>query len=495
MGAAAEPRLPAVVGLGLVLVLALATSAPAQIERSDVARALREFEAKYAALDAAAPVKRTVRETMAAAVDAFFRGDAAFVVRALHDSIDAIDGLPPDPRRDLRRSLGIEFERRFVSPEGGPLRATLTQFMAPARPLDWRELVAEVRVDGRALTRAAVPRERLESGGFPIEIAIASLPPGEHAIEVRLAIGREPIGAVAVRRFDVEKGAPERTHAALLRIEALRASAPPETRRGLALATAEERLGYVRRALEGVDEEVEIPPRATLLEMEDWLERLEAGGDPLLGISGDQLLAVADASGARLPFRAYVPPESDPRGAPSVLALHGAGGSEHMYFEAYGAGALLREARGRGFAAVAPRSPSAFGLRGDHGLRALEALGRLVPLDPTRRCLTGHSMGASQALFLAIGNPSAFAAVAPIAGGLATEPALAPLRTTPVYLACGDRDTLSLGSARTLASAAAAARLERFRYDERPGLDHLLIVGETMPEVFAFFDAALAARR
>lgn len=503
MAAAASRRL----GAAALLSLALSSAAPAQIERSDVARVLREFEEKYAALDAASPAKRPVQETMARAVEAFFRGDSAFVVRALHDSIDTMEGRPPDPRRDLVRSLGIEFESRLLEPERGPLRATLLRFMAPARPLEWRELVAEVRIDGRVVSRAAVPREKIESGGFPIEAGVAALPPGEHALEVRLAIGREPIGAVAPRRFDVEPGAAARTLAAFERIEKLRPSAPPETRRGLALATAEERLGYVRRAIDGADDEVEIPPRATLLEMEAWLALLESGGDPLSAISGDQLLAVADAGGARLPFRAYVPPrsrsvgngppESDPEGSgvPSVLALHGAGGNEHMYFESYGNGAIRREAARRGFAVVAPRSPGAFGMSGDHGLRALEALSRVVAIDPRRRCLTGHSMGAGQALFLAIANPGTFAAVAPIAGGFVTAERLEPLRTTPLYLACGDRDSLAIGAARTLAGAAAAAQFESFRYDERPGVDHLLIVGETMPEVFAFFEAALRARR
>lgn len=108
----------------------------------------------------------------------------------------------------------------------------------------------------------------------------------------------------------------------------------------------------------------------------------------------------ADASGVALPV---------------VVALHGAGGNEHMFLEAYGAGRLVALADALGFVVISPFTP---GVAADPG--ALEALlngaDEEHPIDRDRVFLVGHSMGAGAAWSLATRQPEAVRAVACIAG-------------------------------------------------------------------------------
>jgi hypothetical protein len=77
------------------------------------------------------------------------------------------------------------------------------------------------------------------------------------------------------------------------------------------------------------------------------------------------------------------------RPIPLVVALHGAGGNEHLFFEGYGLGIVLKEAAKRGWAVIAPRAEAGL----THVGGALEAAQQLLPIDPTRIYLMGHSMG------------------------------------------------------------------------------------------------------
>lgn len=175
-------------------------------------------------------------------------------------------------------------------------------------------------------------------------------------------------------------------------------------------------------------------------------------------------------------------PPAPPTSLPLVIALHGAGGTEDMYFEAYGAGEALRQARQRGWVLAAPDDS-------DAALDVLADLQQLLPIDPSRTYLTGHSMGAGAAWRAAMASPQSFTAVACVAGGWMSmgRPDYSRLGSLPLLSITASLDMsrrMAEGTAR--AALAAGAKVEERLYDD---LDHLLVVGCSLPDVFAWLEA------
>src|SRR5262249_26984698 len=128
---------------------------------------------------------------------------------------------------------------------------------------------------------------------------------------------------------------------------------------------------------------------------------------------GQYWLALPGVEGS--PVRIFVPEEAKKgKPLPAVVALHGAGGSEKMFFGAYGNGLVVELTRNRGWFVVATRSP----FFGSPDVPAvLDALAKHYPIDTKKAFLVGHSMGAAQAVSLAGRKPERFAAVAALGGG------------------------------------------------------------------------------
>ena len=84
------------------------------------------------------------------------------------------------------------------------------------------------------------------------------------------------------------------------------------------------------------------------------------------------------------PLRVFVPKGLDAsKPVPVVFALHGAGGSENLFFEGYGAGRIVKECEQRGWVLVATRSGLGFGTAPPLA-DVLEQLGTRYPLDAKR---------------------------------------------------------------------------------------------------------------
>jgi poly(3-hydroxybutyrate) depolymerase len=187
--------------------------------------------------------------------------------------------------------------------------------------------------------------------------------------------------------------------------------------------------------------------------------------------------------GAPIPYRVYAPANRAPGARlPLVVALHGAGGDENMFLEAYGAGAIRGLADTRGFIVVTPATMPM--------LRSTDALARLIdtlatelPVDRARVYLLGHSLGAAAAWNLARLRPDLVAAVVCISGACGGVPAPAPPRVPPLLSVVGELDPIAQ-PARVEAAAAearAAGRAVEFRLV--PGYGHTLVVGVVLPDV------------
>lgn len=217
------------------------------------------------------------------------------------------------------------------------------------------------------------------------------------------------------------------------------------------------------------------------------LEALESGNDPCATL--DRGAAVVDrwqeidAAGARLPVRVFAPSTVLGGRAPLVIALHGAGGDENMFMEAYGRGVIRRLAAEHGTVVVSPRvTPMApWPVLFDAIVDEME---RCHGIDRTRVVLVGHSMGAGVVASLVNARPEAIAAAAMIAGsGSITIDAT---RAPRLRVDAGGRDPVVPAARIARQVAAMRERGLSIEHREHAARGHTLIVGEVLPELFAW---------
>jgi predicted peptidase len=172
---------------------------------------------------------------------------------------------------------------------------------------------------------------------------------------------------------------------------------------------------------------------------------------------------------------------------PLVLALHGAGGSENIFFDAYGQGRILRACRRRGWLLAAPRG-SLFDVTPPLP-DLVDAIDRLYPVDRRRIFVVGHSLGAIQAVNAARQSPQAFAAVAALGGGMAVRPTPG-LEDVPFFLGSGAEDPVLRDGGRHLYDSLDRAGARTLLFRQYEDTEHLTVVAAALDDVFAFFDRA-----
>ena len=196
-----------------------------------------------------------------------------------------------------------------------------------------------------------------------------------------------------------------------------------------------------------------------------------------------QTRTLSVGSGAPVPYRVYAPANRAPGARlPLVVALHGAGGDENMFLEAYGAGAIRSLADARGFIVATPatmamlRSPDALA-------RLIDTLATELPVDRARVYLLGHSLGAAAAWNLARLRPDLVAAVVCISGACGGVPAPVPPRVPPLLAVVGELDPLATPARVEAAAAEARAAGRSVEVRRIPGYGHTLVVGAVLPDV------------
>jgi hypothetical protein len=208
----------------------------------------------------------------------------------------------------------------------------------------------------------------------------------------------------------------------------------------------------------------------TVPEWSEVIETLEAAlaGRPIEG-------EVRLAHSGNTWLRAWLPKDFSPT-TPTVIAVHGAGGSENLFFDGYGAGIAIEEAKKRGWAIVAPRL-------GNRCIEdSLEFLKTQAGGAPETVYLMGHSAGGAMILRSgAAAEPKKVALFAP-AGNSIPE----ALQTVPIYLALGAQEIPLL--------AAGARAMQRqmqdaptFQFQLFDPCEHYMIVGDAVPAAFRFF--------
>lgn len=248
------------------------------------------------------------------------------------------------------------------------------------------------------------------------------------------------------------------------------------------------------RGRKGTPFEIDLPWNKLMGDFEQISQR-SSEGQPVEGAFDDwmrqagwkwmQLSLGRSTQVVRMEVPEYDTKDSSKR-LPVLVALHGAGGSENMFFQTYGAGRLVQLAKERQWIIVSPRQTMT-GLGLDiPGM--IQALSEHLPIDKDRVMLVGHSMGAAQAMSQVSKHPESIRMVAALGGGGGVRDTEA-IRKVPFLVGAGDRD---FGKPRAKSLAQELKRLGcSVEYREYSDVEHMVIVQAALDDVFGFFDRGI----
>lgn len=248
-------------------------------------------------------------------------------------------------------------------------------------------------------------------------------------------------------------------------------------------ATARDRINLMNRAKGDSVQETDFPFDMLLKETEE-LATAESPERILATTArvGDHWMVLAEKR-RQVAVRFRAPKEvSGP--LPVLFLMHGAGGSENMFFETYGSGRAVELGIERGWLVVAPRQGLG-GLSLDCA-EMLDLLEGLFEIDRSQVYLLGHSMGAAQVIRQVTLHPGLPKAASAIGGG---RPIRTPatIKDVPWFVAAGSLD-FGRGGAKAFYESLRDAGAKAAKYEEYDGVEHMVIVQAALDDAFAFFD-------
>lgn len=462
----------------LVALLALASSAQTVNPRYELAWRTRSLERAWMATGSEQHAQ--VLPQVEAAVQRFFAMDMAGVASALDEARFVLE----------KRATPWDLERFTVTPAARLVDASATTLALSVSSLYPTEFAAPITLRAThagvelalepARIEAPKPGERRE-----VQLALGALAGTLGDITIELEIGHE--GDLRSRR-ELSLGIASELGT---RLAALRAAleALPDTAPALERETLRSNLTLLDSLAKAASEETDFPG-ATLLADSEKIVAGAAKGERWFGVerAGQAWMTVPSGkNGARV--RVLVPEGlAVERKVPLVVALHGAGGSENMFFDAYGDGRIVELCRERGWMLVAPR----VGFMGTPVSAVVSALSERFPIDRERVFLVGHSMGAGVGQQLVAKDPAAFRAFAALGGGSGLKDATG-LASEPIFVGAGERDFGRRGAEALhkslVTGGSSVAQLKIY-----PACEHLMIVVDALPDVFAWWDGLLAAK-
>lgn len=448
----------------LVALLILPGFASAQAERYELGRRMKLFETAWEAADEAG--RKRAAAILPDATSQFLSFRLTSAARTLDDARFALRSAPTPANERRLEALQLAVDSRLVRP-GKSLKATVRPFYKVDGEFP-KDATATVRLaDGKAIPVALdhlpatvevpVPAE-LENCDTRLTLEIR-----HRNLRIRTAIG--------ISVLDFTEPGDERES------DAIKPGSLEE-------ASRNERLEAVRKLRDSIPE-TDVPAARSLAVVRNIEHEAEAGKNYFtIKRVGDRAVSVPVDDKTRVACRVYVPQGLDPRNrVPVVVALHGMGGSENLWFEGYGAGRIVKECKDRGWILVAPRCELGFLGGPPPVLPILDKLAERYPLDPKRIFLVGHSMGAAQVVDLVQKHPGKFAGVAVLGGGGRLKKSEA-FEGLPTFVGVGEGD-FAKPAAKSLAAALPKSTTELRIY---PDCEHLLVVRLALPAAFATFD-------
>lgn len=282
------------------------------------------------------------------------------------------------------------------------------------------------------------------------------------------------------RLMELEKSAAARKSAA----RAPKASTMDQT----LAATLRDEARFFRNLMKGLSQEADFPYLERLKNCElliAFRDSPKHNSSKYVG-AREFWISLAD-SNRSVPTRIRLPSNlKNP--VPVLFVFHGAGGSENMFFETYGAGRVISESAKRGWIVVSPRQ-GLFGLALDID-KMLTALEAIAPIDRTRIMLLGHSMGAAQVVQQVRAHPSLPVAAIALGGGGRLSPKDGrQSQKVSWYVGAGSED-FGLANAKRLERSLVESNIN-VRFKTYKDVEHLVVVQAAIDDAFAFLDELL----
>jgi predicted esterase len=376
-------------------------------------------------------------------------------------------------------SLAIHPERRLFEPTTGPLEVgVLAAYPAGAVP---PATSVRFSVDSDSGVRLASTELQLSDLPALARLNPEKWPDGDHVLRAEVIVGGRLVAKYSVGLSVVRDLRP--------RWGRLRATTTEKSLDATTLRSLATLLGWLAR---GVASETDYPAARLFGEAESLAKAVAAGTPYYCADRPGQFWLTVPVGNEPVPARVFVPEQAKAgQPIPLVVALHGAGGSENLFFEAYGDGLVAKLAKDRGWMVVAPRAGWLFDAAPPVPA-IVDELAKRYPIDPKRVFIIGHSMGAMQSIALAQQSPGKYAAIAALGGGGAvTRPEA--FKTLPVFVGCGREDFL-VGGAKGLVAELQRNGGSHVAFKEYRDCEHMLVVQEALPDVFEFFARATTSK-
>ena len=470
--------------LGLSLVL-FSSAVQGQADRYELGRRLKAFESQWEKVTAADRARAL--QILPAATRQFLTLQNAAAARTLDEATWALtSAAAPDPAQRWLASLAVVPERRIMDAKQRTLTVKLRQVYAVPEPselagsLTWRLDAGKNPDEQRSGTARFAKLPSLITLNFT---DARPLPEGDHRLTMVLRLGDATTtitATISVIR-DLE-----------LRWKRLQAAEVGEsaTLETATLASHRERLTTL---LSGEVPESDTPAARLFSEA----EAVASSPDKRFfsaSRDGDFWLTVPTAMGnKRTPCRLFVPSGLDlQKAVPIVVALHGVGGSENLFFEGYGAGCVIAEAKKRGWFVLAPRGGLGF-FGGPPPIREiLDRLAERYPIDRQKVFLVGHSMGAALVVELVQKEQGYFAAVAALGGGGRVR-SVQSFRQVPTFIGVGSAD-FARSAAIKLHRELASTPDVSVKFREYPQIEHIVIVRAAVADVFSHYESQVSRK-
>jgi predicted esterase len=458
-----------------VIGLLLPATASAQADRYELGQRLRKFEKTWD-LTKDVDAKQRAVALLNQAVRSFFSFNFAAVGENLDMARHALtSGDPPSSAVQWSDSLTFRPEHRLIDLNSKQLEIQI-------KPL---YLVADDVPKGASI------RIKL-SDQKPTEISITGLPqtcklpltgigPGDHVLTIETLVAGKRL---AIRQIMVSCAKDLAS-----RLEKLKKIAGSlDANASIEQGTLRHLLTITKDLASGTVLETDIPAARLLREAEEVAGAIHEGKQHYVSNRSGQFWLRIPTGKSLETARVFIPEGLYPaKRVPLVFALHGAGGSENLFFDGYGDGISMKLCRERGWIMVAPRAGGTLGFGGTPNVVGiLDELAKRYPIDAKRVYMIGHSMGAGHVVAIAQQSPERFAGVAALGGGGALRKPDS-VKSLPFFVGVGKNDFAG-GSARGLANALKKANTVRTELKEYENVEHMMIVREAAPDVFRFWE-------